>query len=207
MLPTFLEIDLYDKINVILTPDATQNVRVESGSNMLSGISTSVTGETLTIQDNNGCKLLRTEAASANVYISTSQVKKINYFGAGDISSTDTIRMPVFTIDCFNSSGSINLKMITDSVSAIIRTRNTTITLNGNGGYSYIYCAEEGAVNLSQYKSRTVYLVSKSLRDIDVNVTDSLYANVLYMGSVYYQGNPFFLQSQTSSSGKLVHVP
>jgi hypothetical protein len=206
-LPSFQEIVLYDKIDVIITPDSLQNVRVTAGKNLLSGISTSVTGGTLTIQDNNPCKLLRTDASSAQVFISTAQLQKISYSGAGYVRSTDTIRAPVFTIDCYDGSGSINLTMIADSVSTIIRTRNTDITLSGHGYYAYLYCAEEGDINLLQYKARAVSVVSKTLRDIEIHVTDSLYANVLYKGNVYYQGNPSLIQSTISNAGKLIHLP
>jgi hypothetical protein len=206
-LPPFQEIALYDKIDVILTPGVNQSIRVTAGRNLISGISTTVSGDILTIQDNNHCKLLRTDASPVQIFISTAQLQKISYSGAGNVSSTDTIRTPVFTIDCYEGSGSINLKIIADSVNSIIRTRNTDITLSGNGTYAYIYCAEEGDINLLQYKARTVSVVSKTLRDIDVQVTDSLYADVLYKGNVYYLGNPSLIQSTISNTGKLIHMP
>lgn len=206
-LPPFQQIALYDKIDLILTPDSIQSVRVTAGRNLISGISTTVSGEILTIQDKNHCTLLRTDASPVEVYISTAQLQKISYSGAGNVSSTDTLRTPVFTIDCYDGSGSINLKMIADSVNSIIRTRNTDITLSGYGSYAYIYAAEEGDVNILQYKARTVSVVSKTLRDIRVQVTDSLYADVLYKGNVYYQGSPSLIQSTISNTGKLIHTP
>lgn len=206
-LPPFQVISLYDKIDVILTPDSNQSIRVVAGKNLLRGISTSVSGGTLTIQDNNNCKLLRTDASTVQVYISTTQLQKISYAGAGNVNSTDTMRVAVFTIDCFNGSGSINLKMVADSVNTIIRTRNTDITLSGYGNNAYIYCAEEGDIDLSLYKARSVSVISKTLRDISVSVSDSLDASVLYKGNVYYQGNPTLIQSTISNTGKLIHVP
>src|SRR5580704_15937196 len=180
ILPAFNEIDLYGKINVILTQDTAQNIRVEAGKNLLAGISTNVTGGTLTIQDNNGCKLLRTDANVANIFISTRQLQKITYYGSGNVSSTDTIRAAFFTVDCYYGSGSINLKLVADTADAIVRTENSDITFSGYGDFAYIYSAEASSVNLFQYRTHTVNIISKSVRDVDVNVTDSLNASILY---------------------------
>jgi hypothetical protein len=206
-LPFFREIVLYDKINVILKPDSVQKIMVEAGTHVLSGISTTVNGDQLTIQDNSGCKMLRTDGNTVNVYISTGGLQKISYHGAGNISSTDTIRETHFTIDCDEGSGSINLKLIADSVDAIIRTRNADISLSGHGNYVLIYCAGEGSVDLTHFTTRNANVETKSIRDNMVNVTNSLYASILYLGNVYYTGSPENIQTQITSSGKLIPLP
>jgi hypothetical protein len=206
-LSSFREIVLYDKINVILTPDTVQLIRVEAGANLLAGISTHVAEGTLTIQDNNGCKLLRTGASTANVYISTGQLQKISYYAAGNVSSTDTLRAGSFTVDCLYGSGSINLKLVADSASAIVRTENAVISLSGYGNYAYVYCEEAGSVNLFQFTSHAVYVESKTVRDIDVHVTGNLQANILYKGNVYYMGSPPMIQTQITNTGQLIHTP
>jgi len=206
-LPYFREIILYDKINLILKPDSVQKIMVEAGTHILSGISTTVNGDQLTVQDNSGCKMLRTDGNTVNVYISTGGLEKISYHGAGNIISTDTIRQTHFTIDCDEGSGSINLKLVADSVDAIIRTRNADISLGGHGHYALLYCAGEGSINLSQFTTHDLQIESTSIRDNTVNVTDSLYASILYLGNVYYSGSPVYIQSKISSSGKLIPLP
>ena len=37
-----------------------------------------------------------------------------------------------------------------------------------------------------------------------VNVTGNLYVSILYLGNVYYAGNPAFIESHFTSSGKLI---
>jgi Putative auto-transporter adhesin, head GIN domain len=206
-LPFFREIVLYDKINVILKPDSVQKIIVEAGTYVLSGITTTVSGDQLTIQDNSGCKMFRTDGNTVNVYISNGGLQKISYHGAGNVSSTDTIRQNHFTIDCDEGSGSINLKLIADSVDAIIRTRNADITLSGHSNHVLIYCAGEGSVDLTHFTTRDADVETKSIRDNMVNVTGNLYAFILYLGNVYYTGSPVYIQSQISSSGKLIPLP
>ncbi len=206
-LPFFREIVLYDKINVILKPDSVQKIMVEAGSHILSGISTTVNGDQLTIQDNSGCKMFRTDGNTVSVYISTGGLEKISYHGSGNVSSTDTIRQNHFTIDCDEGSGSINLKLVADSVDAIIRTRNADISLSGYGNYALVYCAGEGSVDLTYFTTRDAHVETKSIRDNMVNVTGNLYASILYLGNVYYTGSPENIQTQITSSGKLIPLP
>ena len=110
--------------------------------------------------------MFRTDGNTINVYISTGEIEKIYYHGAGNVSSTDTIRQNHFTIDCDEGSGSINLKLVADSVDAIIRTRNADISLSGHSNYALVYCAGEGSVNLSQFITHDVQIVNKSVRDV-----------------------------------------
>jgi hypothetical protein len=206
-LPFFREIVLYDKINVILKPDSVQKIMVEAGTHVLSGITTRVDGDVLTIQDNSGCKMFRTDGNIVNVYISTRALEKISYRGAGDVNSTDTVRQTHFTIDCDEGSGSINLKLIADSVDAIIRTRNADISLIGHGNHVFMYCAGEGSIDLTHFTTRDANVETKSIRDNMVNVTGYLYASILYLGNVYYTGSPENIQTQITSSGKLIPLP
>src|SRR5664279_5467547 len=194
-LPLFSEIVLNDKINLILKPDSVQQIIVEAGSHILSGITTTVSGDQLTIQDNSGCKMFRTDGNPVNIYISTGALQKIYYHGAGNVSSTDTIRQNHFIIDCDEGSGSINLKLVADSADAIIRTRNADISLTGHGNSTLIYCAGEGSVDCSQFTTRDLQLETKSIRDVLVHVTDNLNVSILYLGNVYYTGNPVHIQS------------
>src|SRR6266498_3690513 len=55
----FTEINLYNRVNVILTQDTMNLVQVETGRHLLSGIETSVSDNGLTIADNNTCNWAR----------------------------------------------------------------------------------------------------------------------------------------------------
>jgi hypothetical protein len=206
-LDNFKEIVLYDKINLILQQDTAQTVRVEAGSNLVTAIGTVVSNGVLTIKDNNTCNWARTGQDPANVYISSAGLQKITYYGAGNVSSADTLRATLFTVDCWSGSGAITLNLVADTVYALVRTENATISLNGHGDSAYIYCGQAGSVDLFNLATRAVALDSKSVRDIDVNVSGALHANIVYKGNVYFKGSPETIQTLITSSGRLIHVP
>ncbi|HLZ16090.1 MAG TPA: DUF2807 domain-containing protein [Cyclobacteriaceae bacterium] len=206
-LPPFNTIILHDKVNLVLTEDSGQQVRVSAGSNLLAGIQTSVDAQTLTIQDNNKCSLLRDPSEAANIYISSGSLRQITYYGAGSVTSTNTLHSPVFTVDCWMGSGTISLSLQAGLVNALVRNENANVVLSGTADSAYVYCGEAGSVNLLQLPTSRVAIDSKSIRDITVNVTDTLHANIVYKGNVYYKGSPAIIDALVTSSGKLIHLP
>jgi hypothetical protein len=207
VLPPFHEIVLNDKINLILTQDSIQKISVQGGRNLLSGITTTVQDSILTISNQNGCNWLRNPDYQINLYVSTNQLQKISYYGAGNISSTNTLVAPQFTIDSWTGTGSIKLSLITPKANAFVRNNCTQITLIGQADSSFIYCGQEGSVNGIDFISGFVNIDHKSVEDIYVYVTGSLNAIIAYTGNVYYKGNPAVIDSSLTNSGRLIHLP
>ena len=73
----FDSIDVRDNVNVILIMDSVNKVVVESGKNIISGITTDVADHQLTIQNLNKCNWLRSYDKPLNVYISVKKLLKI----------------------------------------------------------------------------------------------------------------------------------
>ena len=204
-LPSFNSIVLYGKINLVLTQDTGQLVRVSGGKNLLPGIQTSVSQQTLTIKDNNTC-LLSDPSGRINVYISTGQLQMITYYGAGDISSTNTLLAPQFTMDCWEGSGTIRLNVQAGEVNALVRNENATIVMTGAADSSYIYCSEAGSVDMSGFATTASEIDSKSVRDIYVNASHALHAHIVYRGNVFYKNDPPVIDTRITSTGRLIHI-
>jgi hypothetical protein len=205
-LPAFSEIVLYDKINLILTQDSIQRVSLGGGANLLKGIQTTVQNGILTVQNNNHCNWLRNPDYQIDLNISTNQLEKITYYGAGNISSTNTLVATQFTMDSWEGTGSISLSLIANQVSAFVRNNNARIMLSGTSDSTYIYCGQEGSVNAIDLSSDYVSVDSKSIEDIYVKVSGGLHADVVYKGNVYYLGNPSSIDSLVTNSGRLIHL-
>jgi Putative auto-transporter adhesin, head GIN domain len=207
VVPGFKNIILYDKVNLVLTQDSVQKIIVATDKNLLPGIRTDVNDSTLTIQNNNGCNWLRNPGYEINVYISSSLLQYITYYGAGNINSTNTLRADQFTVDSWSGTGSINLSVISNQLQANVRNANATITLSGQSTNTTVYCADAGSVNLVDLESVNVSIDQKSVRDCFVNVSGLLNADIVYRGNLYYKGNPVTIDSLITSSGRLIRLP
>lgn len=206
-LPSFNQINLYNRINLILTQDTAQAVTVEAGEHLVGDIETTVSGNALTIRDNNKYNWARDMNPSINVYISMAGLQKIGYYGAGNITCTNTLVSGQLVLDSWMGIGSINLNINTNAVSAIVREDNADMTLSGKSREVYVYCAHEGAVDLRNLASETALVESKSINDVYVNVSKMLDARILYKGNVYYRGHPMQIDITKVNSGQLIHIP
>jgi hypothetical protein len=205
-LSSFNEIILYDRINLILKEDSIQTLTVATNNNLLNGIKTDVTDSILTIRNENHCTLLANPDQQVNVYISMSQLHQITYYGAGHVQSVNTFHADQFTVDSWYGTGTIKMSILTNRLNAYIRNNNAQLTFTGQSNSTYIYCADEGSIDMFQLSSINLWLNQRSIRDIDVNVSGLLNADIVYKGNVFYKGNPLTIDSLITNSGRLIHV-
>jgi hypothetical protein len=205
-LPPFGQIILYDKVNLVITQDTVHTAQITAGKNLLPGIQTEVSDGVLTIRDKNTC-LIRNPSDQVTIYLSADQLRTITYYGAGNVESTNTLRAEIFTVDGWLGSGTIRLDLRAAQVNALVRNENATIVLTGAADSAYVYCGEAGSADLSGLATPAVGLDSKSIRDIYVNASRALHANIVYKGNVYYKGNPAVIDTLLTSSGRLIHLP
>lgn len=203
---TIKEITLTDKIDLVLTEDSVQLLRVEAGANLLRDIKTELSGSSLTVRDDNQLKWARSLDQKVTVYLSTNTLEKIYYNGAGDISSTNQLNRPFFGLDCLEGTGTIRLKLNAGWSQVIIRDFNTDITLEGYTPNSYVYCAAQGSVDLRNYKTDYSFVDHRSIRDSYLSVDGKLEGAILYTGNVYYKGNPSTVNVAQKNSGKLIRL-
>jgi hypothetical protein len=205
-LPAFNSIVVQGKLHLILTQDSIQKLTVSTGSNLQKGIKTDVIQQTLTINNDNSC-MLRDPSDWAEIHISSNQLQTITSYGTGDITSTNTLKASVFTVDCWYGTNDIRLNIQANNVFAISRHESATIRLTGSADSAYIYCGEAASVDLSALPTRAAAVDSKSIRDISVKVTTALHANILYKGNVYYKGSPAIIDTLITDAGRLIHLP
>lgn len=205
-LPPFTSITLDAKVNLVLTQDTVQHVRISAGKNLADGIKTTVDGQTLSIKENNPC-LLSDPSEWSTVYISSPRLQTLTYYGSGNVTSTNTLQASVFTVDCWTGVAKINLSVHAGQVNALVRNESVTVTLTGAADSAYIYCGEAGSVDLTGMPTTAAGIDSKSVRDIYVDASHAVHANITYSGNVYYKGNPSVLDAFIVGSGRLIHLP
>lgn len=203
----FKEIALYNRVNVILTQDTVNQIQVEAGRHLLSGIETTVADNVLTIADKNTCNWARDLDNRINVYIHTNNLQKITYYGSGDVTSTNTLQAEKITIDSWEGVGSFKLNMNVINCDVILRQNNADVTLSGHCDSAYVYQGDQGKADLRNLVCREVWVDHKGVYDTYVYATEGILANIFYKGNVYVRGNPGKKDITTTNSGKLISIP
>jgi Putative auto-transporter adhesin, head GIN domain len=203
-LPDFNEIELHDRINLVLIQDSlNENVEIEAGKNILQHLEVLVTENKLTLRDKSRFRWTRDLDYTITVYITKRTFRQITYYGAGNITSLNTLKVPVFTIDSYTGTGSIKLQLDAPQAEFHIRMANADITVEGKAQYTRLYCADHGSVDLSNFSTNEMTMDYRSIRNSYVNVSNLLTANMLYKGNVYYLGRPE-VKALYTNSGKLI---
>ncbi|RYG01735.1 MAG: hypothetical protein EOO02_12120, partial [Chitinophagaceae bacterium] len=179
---SFSEIELYDKISLVLIQDSIHGISVEAGANLIADVETKISNGRLEIRDNSKFKWTRDLDYSITVYVHTDLLKRITYHGAGNISSTNILLADKFTMDSFNGIGNIDLALECREAELIIRMANADFRLRGKSDYTVMYCADYGSMNLSAFESKDLHMDYRSIRDSKINVTG------LLSGSIHYNG-------------------
>ncbi len=200
----FDSIDVRNYVNLILSQDSINKVVVESGANIINGITTEVTGNTLILDNTLACKWLRSYNTPVNVYISAKNLSKIIYSSSGNISSDNTITSKKIILDILEGAGSIDLNLNIDEGIFILRMGTADVKLHGICKISSVYSGEFGLFQLSDLKTNFTFITNKGSNDCYINVNDYLVATITSIGNIYYTGNPDSVSTNITGQGKLI---
>lgn len=187
-LDDFTRLRLYDRIDIELKPSTVNRVTITCGEHLLKFIKTEVKGNELTIQDDNKCNFLRSYKKKISMVLEYTSLNYIYFEGAGTISSSLTINQPYLQLDCWGSSGDINLNLKTDSSRFEMHTGNTNLNLKGESDLLYLYSGGTSIVKAENLVSNTTLVNNSGTGDMYVYSNNYLFALVTQQGSIYYSG-------------------
>jgi len=105
----YTRIELNDNINLVITQDSINKISVEGGEKLLPNIQTEFVDNKLIIKNNNKCNWVRSYKNKFTVYVSAKSLKRIEYFGSGNITSTNTLVADTLEINCPESAEKIDI--------------------------------------------------------------------------------------------------
>lgn len=188
----FTILDVYDKIDVYYTQDTTLSsytVKVMTGKNLLSSITTVVSGGVLQIRDGNRCNFVRGSHNEVTVYVTTPFVGKIIQDGVGTIYCTNTIKQDTLSYQIKNSGDlhlNVNVRLFMNGSMYGVG----DVYLTGKAQNHNIYAAGECFVNAQNLQTSYSYIYYSSTGEARLNVSGTLDATINYQGNVFYSGNP-----------------
>lgn len=189
-LGAFTKLYLDDKINVELRPSTVNRATVTCGQNLMQYIVTNENNGELTIRNDNTCNFLRSYKKPVSIVLEYTNLSYVNFLGAGQLTSTDTIRQTYFMLETEGGSGDVNLKLHTDSVRFILHTGNVNLNLSGKTKIAFFYSGGTSILDARNLWVETCLSNNSGSGDFFVNVTAYLFANIEQEGSIYYKGQP-----------------
>lgn len=203
---SFHRIDLFDNINLILSQDSVESIRIISSEHLQPHISTSIENGILTIRNNTACTWLRAPSEKIMVFLSVKKLDYVNYNGSGTITSTNMINAGTITFQSRKGAGVINIMLNAKKTVINIQEESADFVFHGKSDTCVSYSNARASIDLSDFEVKVMNIGYVGVRDATINVTDALQAIVFHTGNVYYKGKPPFVQTIYYSSGRAVQT-
>ena len=199
----FNTLQTFDKIEVYYLQDTTATtctVRVETGKNLMSNISTDVSNGVLQIKNLNKCNFVRSNN-DVTVYVTAPHIYYFVQDGVGNIYSNtitqDSVKYNV------NNSGDIHLDLNVRTVLGRLYGVGD-VYLSGIGLYHLVNAKGECFINAQNLQTFYSYVVYGSTGVAHVNVSSQLDAEIDYTGNVYHSGSATNINRVGKGSGQLI---
>jgi hypothetical protein len=204
ILEDFDSIDVRDYVNLILSQDSVNKVIVESGQNIISGITTEVIDRQLIIRNINKCNWLRSYDVPVNVYVSVKNLMKIYYLSSGNITTANTLKSHYLIVEVWGGGGTIDLEMDIFQGYFVLQMGTVDLNLHGSCAINTIYSGDYGLFQCTDLKTRYTFVTNAGSNDCYVNSSYFLEATIGSIGNIYYTGKPDSVVTHIQGAGQVI---
>ena len=200
----FDTIDVGNYVNLYLTQDSANSVSVESGQNIIDGITTEVLNRTLFIRNINTCNWMRSYNTPVNAHISVKNLAKILYNSSGNITATTPISSSKFSFVAWGGAGTIdlNLSILEGSFALVMGT--ATIKLHGYATVNSVFSGDFGLIDARNLRTVYTYVKNEGSNDCYVNSSKFLDATISSIGNIYFTGAADSVVTHIKGEGRLI---
>ncbi len=116
------------------------------------------------------------------------------------------IEQETFLFEQRNGTGSIHLRLWTDTARFKFHTGLGDLTCRGRTKMGYIFNNGIGPVNCEGLVAEYLFVDQRGIGTIRGHVTDKLKANIRFKGDVLYKGDPSDISKDRTGEGRLIKV-
>ena len=201
---SFHRINLFDDVDVILTQDTIESIKVKAPKFIEPNISVQNENGVLTIKNNTTCRWLRNPSEKVEVYIGIKNLDYFEYSGSGNVSSSNTIKANAINFYSATGAGNIDISLEAKQVTAWVEYESADFIFKGKADICYCYANSRGTLQFEDFDVRHLVINYAGNRNTTVSATERIEAVVYHTGNVFYKGNPSNITTVYYSSGRLL---
>lgn len=186
--------------DVILVKGKEGTITIEGEENIIPYIVTEVKGHTLQVKYKKNINVRTTKRLT--VTITYDDIDKIALGGTGNITNEGIIKSRDFTV-ALGGSGNITLTLDADEVYSKIG-GSGNIKLSGTSNELDCSIAGSGSIKAYELSTDIVNATIAGSGSIKTTVKTKIKSKIVGSGSVYYKGNPKYIDSKSVGSGDVV---
>jgi hypothetical protein len=204
---SFHRINLFDDVNVILTQDTIESIKVVAPKFIEPNISITNESGILTIRNNTSCRWLRDPSEKVEVHIGMKELDYFEYSGSGNVSSSNTIKADNISFYSATGAGNIDIFLEAKQVTAWVEYESADFIFKGKADACYCYVNSRGTLQFEDFEVKRMVIGYAGNRNTTVNAAETIEATIYHTGNVYYKGNPVVVPPTFYSTGRLLHKP
>jgi len=197
-------IELYDNINLVLLPGSVPFIEVSGGKNLLQAIKTEISDSTLVIRNTLKCNWVRSFDREITVYATVSALREIRYEGSGDIKTGGQISLDSLEVNIWGGAGSFELDFDVNHLKLAMHYGTVDMKVKGKALITTIFANSFGPFYCSELISNIIYIRNSGTNNCYVNARHILEVEITSVGDIYYYGDPFYIKTDITGSGKLL---
>ena len=204
---SFHRINLFDDVDVILTQDTIESIKVKAPKFIEPNISIKNENGALTIRNNTTCRWLRNPSEKVEVYIAIKNLDYFEYSGSGNVRSSNTIKANKINFYSATGAGNIAISLEAKEVAAWVEYESADFIFRGKADVCYCYANSRGTLQFDDFEVKRLVIGYAGNRNATVVATESIEATLYHTGNVYYKGNPSNISTTFYSTGRLFPKP
>ena len=174
--------------------------KIEGEENLMEYIITEVSRGTLQIKVEKGINLKTTRRLTVTVPVD--EIEKVSLGGSGNIKSDLLLKADDFYVS-LGGSGNITLKVDANSIGSAIG-GSGNIKLSGNSNNFTCSIAGSGSIKAYNLNTDTLNATIAGSGNIRTTVKRKIKAKIVGSGSIYYKGNPKYVDTKSIGSGDVI---
>ena len=201
----FDKISLNDNVNLVLKHDTIRSISVTGGKNVLKKVKTNISEGVLTIENQNSCNWVRSFDKEITVYVNIDTLRRIEYYGSGDINCSNTIISDSMQLDVWEGAGDINMKVNNHRNIIYFHIGTSDINYQGSSTLSYISLSSFGPIDARALETNFTYIGNSGSNNCYIWAHTKIDANINGLGNIYYKGDAE-ISLDLSGDGRLIKL-
>lgn len=194
------EIAVGGSFDVILVEGKEGKITIEGEENIIPYVETDVKGNTLKIKYQQNTNIRTTKRLT--ITVTYNDIEKISLGGSGNIMNEGIIKSKDLDIS-LGGSGNITLNVKTDELESKIG-GSGNIKLTGTTNEMDCSIAGSGSIKAYDLSTDTLEATIAGSGSMKITVKNKIKAKVVGSGSIYYKGNPKYVDVKSVGSGSVV---
>lgn len=186
--------------DVVLVKGKEGSITIKGEENLIPYIETEVKGSTLQIKYKKNTNIRTTRKLV--VTVTYSDIDKVSLGGSGNVTNEGVINANNLKIS-LGGSGNITLAVDADDIKSSIG-GSGNIKLSGKADELVCSIAGSGSIKAYELTTETLSATIAGSGSIRTTVNKKIKAKVVGSGSIYYKGNPKYVDSKSVGSGDII---